>query len=428
MNSVYIVKGNIIYTSRPAEFAVILNGYMIVRDGRIAYCGESIPSEFESYPVEDYGDNLIIPGFVDTHAHAPQFCNRGLGMDKELLPWLETYTFPEEAKFSDLDYAKTVYSAFVNELWRYGTTRSILFGTIHKESTLLLMRLLSEAGLSAFVGKVNMDRNSPDYLIEDTDQSLHDTRVWLEEARQFGPLVRPIVTPRFVPSCTSRLMSGLGDLAVEYNVPIQSHLSENHGEIEWVHSLHPDSSSYTDVYCEHRLMGTVPTVMAHCIHLSDEEMERMHETKTMVAHCPYSNVNLSSGIAPIRKLLNHGISIALGSDISGGHDISMAKVLTEAVGLSKMKWAEVDASYASLTLPEAFYMATKGGGQFFGDVGSFETGYEFDALVIDDHELFDPNERSIEERLERWLYIGDDRHIVGRYVAGKLLDEPPMAM
>jgi guanine deaminase len=223
-------------------------------------------------------------------------------------------------------------------------------------------------------------------------------------------------------------MSGLGDLAVEYNVPIQSHLSENHGEIEWVHSLHPDSSSYTDVYCEHRLMGTVPTVMAHCIHLSDEEMERMHETKTMVAHCPYSNVNLSSGIAPIRKLLNHGISIALGSDISGGHDISMAKVLTEAVGLSKMKWAEVDASYASLTLPEAFYMATKGGGQFFGDVGSFETGYEFDALVIDDHELFDPNERSIEERLERWLYIGDDRHIVGRYVAGKLLDEPPMAM
>ena len=139
-------------------------------------------------------------------------------------------------------------------------------------------------------------------------------------------------------------------------------------------------------------------------------------------------MNLSSGIAPIRKLLNHGISIALGSDISGGHDISMAKVLTEAVGLSKMKWAEVDASYASLTLPEAFYMATKGGGQFFGDVGSFETGYEFDALVIDDHELFDPNERSIEERLERWLYIGDDRHIVGRYVAGKLLDEPPMAM
>ena len=286
------------------------------------------------------------------------------------------------------------------------------------------MELLQKAGLSAYVGKVNMDRNSPEFLIEDTHQSLADTKEWLEASAQFGPLVKPIITPRFDPSCTSELMSGLGNLAEAYNVPVQSHLSENHGEIEWVAALHPEAANYTDVYYEHHLMGKVPTVMAHCIHLSDVEMDRMAETQTMVSHCPYSNVNLSSGIAPIRKLFERKIPIGLGSDISGGHIVSMAKVLTEAIGLSKMKWVEVDQTYAPLTLSEAFYMATKSGGKFFGKVGSFEKGCELDALVIDDTTLFDPNERSLEERLERWLYVGDDRHIVERYVAGKVAPEP----
>ena len=424
MNSTIILKGNILYTPRPSEFVAIQQGYVIAVDGVVVHCGESIPPAYGEHPITDYGDHLIIPGFVDTHAHAPQYCNRGLGMDKELLPWLETYTFPEEAKFSDQEYARLVYGAFVHDLWRNGTTRSILFGTIHKDSTLVLMELLQKAGLSAYVGKVNMDRNSPEFLIEDTQQSLADTKEWLEASAQFGPLVKPIITPRFVPSCTSELMSGLGNLAEAYNVPVQSHLSENHGEIEWVAALHPEAANYTDVYYEHHLMGKVQTVMAHCIHLSDVEMDRMAETQTMVSHCPYSNVNLSSGIALIRKLFERKIPIGLGSDISGGHIVSMAKVLTEAIGLSKMKWVEVDQTYAPLTLSEAFYMATKGGGKFFGKVGSFEKGCELDALVIDDTTLFDPNERSLEERLERWLYVGDDRHIVERYVAGKVAPEP----
>ena len=424
MNSTLILKGNILYTPDPSTFVSIQQGYIIAVDGVVVHCGESIPTVYAEYDVVDYGDNLIIPGFVDTHAHAPQYCNRGLGMDKDLLPWLETYTFPEEAKFSDPDYARLVYGAFVHDLWRNGTTRSILFGTIHKDSTLVLMELLQKAGLSAYVGKVNMDRNSPEFLIEETKQSLLDTKAWLDGAAQFDPLVKPIITPRFVPSCTSELMTGLAKLAKEYNVPVQSHLSENHGEIDWVASLHPESSNYTDVYYEHHLMGTVPTVMAHCIHLSDVEMDRMAETQTMVSHCPYSNVNLSSGIAPIRKLFERNIPIGLGSDISGGHIVSMAKVLTEAIGLSKMKWAEVDPNYAPLTLSEAFYMATKGGGQFFGHVGSFENGCELDALIIDDTSLFDPNERSLEERLERWLYVGDDRHIIERYVVGRVVPSP----
>ena len=166
MHSTIILKGNILYTPGPSEFVAIQHGYVIAVDGVVVHCGESIPPAYAEHAITNYGDHLIIPGFVDTHAHAPQYCNRGLGMDKELLPWLETYTFPEEAKFSDQEYARLVYGAFVRDLWRNGTTRSILFGTIHKDSTLVLMELLQKAGLSAYVGKVNMDRNSPEFLIE----------------------------------------------------------------------------------------------------------------------------------------------------------------------------------------------------------------------------------------------------------------------
>ena len=421
-----IVKGNLIDCTDKCTIRIREKSCILIKNNVIfnVYSENMLPDSYKDEKVVDYKDALIFPGLVEMHLHAPQFPFRGLGTDMELLDWLNTYTFPEEAKYKNIDYAKKAYTKFVESLKKSFTTRAIIFATLHKEATVLLMDLLEESGLKCFVGKVNMDRNSPDFLIEETNQSLVDTKEWLEESIPFGPLVKPIITPRFVPSCTSELMSGLGKLAEEYNVPIQSHLSENHGEIDWVASLHPESPNYTDVYYEHRLMGQVPTVMAHCIHLSDVEIDRMAETQTMVSHCPYSNVNLSSGIAPIRKLMKRNIPIGLGSDISGGHIVSMANVLTEAIGLSKMKWVEVDSNYAPLTLSGAFYMATKGGGKFFGKVGSFEKGCDLDALIIDDTSIFDPNERTLEERLERWLYVGDDRHIVERYVAGHIVPNP----
>ena len=422
MNStIQILKGHILYTPNPQAFTIIEHGYIVVKDVHIVYVGQTIPHEYLDYPITDYGDKLIIPGFVDTHVHAPQYCNRGLGMDMELLPWLETYTFPEEHKFEDTQYAIKVYTEFVNDLKRQGTMRAVIFSTIHAAGTIALMKLIDAAGISAFVGKVNMDRNSPDYLTEDREQSITDTIHCMSAALECSPNVNYIITPRFVPTCSSKLMKELGKLAKKYNVPIQSHLCENKGEIAWVKELHPDSESYTAVYEDHYLLGKQPAIMAHCIHLTDDEIDILQRTNTMVAHCPYSNNNLASGIAPIRKLLEAGILVGLGSDISGGHFTSMARVLTEAIQLSKMKWIEVDNQYKPLSLSEAFYMATRGGGQFFGHVGSFEENFEFDALIIDDSSLFDVNERSPLERLERWLYIGDDRQIIHRYCRGKLL-------
>jgi guanine deaminase len=164
--------------------------------------------------------------------------------------------------------------------------------------------------------------------------------------------------------------------------------------------------------------------MAHCVHSDAAEIELMAKNNVYVAHCPSSNANLSSGIAPIRRIIKQGVSVGLGSDVAGGHQVSIAQVMVATVQASKLKWLETKKTEDFITMREAFFLATKGGGSFFGQVGSFEAGYEFDALVIQDHYVVDPNQRSLEERLHRFIYIGDDRDIIARYVAGKKVDHP----
>ena len=174
----------------------------------------------------------------------------------------------------------------------------------------------------------------------------------------------------------------------EYQVPVQSHLSENLSEIAWVKELFPWSSCYGDVYHQCGLFGReAKTIMAHCVHSCDIEVEMMREKGVYVAHCPQSNINLSSGIAPIRRYLEEGIPVGLGSDIAGGANLSMFRHMADAIGASKLYWRLVDQEKKPLTMEEVFYLATKGGGSFFGKAGSFEKGYELDALVMDDHDI-----------------------------------------
>ncbi|NLV76774.1 MAG: guanine deaminase, partial [Tissierellia bacterium] len=380
--------------------------------------------KYKEYPIKDFTGKMIIPGFIDLHLHAPQYPNRGLGLDKELIPWLDTYTFPEEAKYGDMEYAKRVYSKLIKDLWREGTTRSVIFSSIHTESTKLLMDMLIEAGLGAYVGKVNMDRNTTPELTEDTQRSIVETEEIILEYRNKSDLVKPIITPRFVPTCSVELMKGLGKLAINHGVPVQSHLSENTSEVEWVRELHPELPNYASVYNEYGLFGQTSTVMAHCIYNTEDEIELMKKNGVFVAHCPYSNYNLSSGIMPVRKFLDNKIQVGLGSDISGGNSLSIPSVITAAIQASKMKWLETNKKLQPLTSSEAFYLGTKGGGAFFGKVGSFEEGYELDALVIDDSSLMCGDRLSLEERIQKFIYIGDDRNIIHRYVCGNEVWEP----
>lgn len=419
-----VLKGDIVFTSEKENFQIYENSYIIIEEGKVVKIIDELEEIYKSYDLRDYSGKLIIPGFTDLHLHAPQFPNRGLGLDKELIPWLDIYTFPEEGKYIDLEYSKKVFSRLINELWKNGTTRSAVYSTIHKESTKLLMDMFIESGLGAYIGKVNMDRNTAEYLTEDTFQSSKDTLEIIEEYKNKSDIVKPIITPRFAPTCTPKLLKDLGEIAIKYNIPLQSHLSENRSEVEWVKELFPESKDYASVYDKFNLLGQTPTIMAHCIYNTDEEIDLMAENEVYAAHCPYSNYNLSSGIMPVRKYLNKGVPVGLGSDISGGHSLSIPNVIVGTIQASKMTWLDTNKELEALKFTEAFYLATKGGGSFFGKVGSFEKGYEFDALVIDDSSLSDINDLTIEERVQKFVYIGDDRNIIERYVQGKQIQEP----
>jgi len=270
------------------------------------------------------------------------------------------------------------------------------------------------------VGKVNMDRNSPEILCEESAaRSAADTRHWLENTVGRYKNVTPIITPRFIPSCSDELMNELALLQKEFNVPVQSHLSENPIEIDLVKELCPASVSYGDAYDQFGLFGgDAPTIMAHCVWPSESEIELLRKRQVYVAHCPQSNENISSGIAPVRCFIDNDIRVGLGSDVAGGCHTSLFRAMTDAIQMSKLRWRLVDSSKAPLTLEEAFYLGTKGGGGFFGKVGSFEQGYEFDALVIDDQKLEPPFKINIADRLARVIYLSDDRHICGKYIRG----------
>jgi guanine deaminase len=412
-----IYRANILFTKERTHFEVIERGYVVVDDsGRVVEVTEHLSAEHEGVEVVDYGDRLLIPAMNDLHVHAPQYRNQGIAMDLELLPWLQNYTFPEEMKYCDTKYAERMYRRFVHDMWRFGTMRACLFATIHKESTLLLMNIFKETGMGALVGKVAMNRNCPEGLTETVDDMVQGYEELIKECGEDG-LVRPIITPRFVPSCTPEMLRACGELAAKYQLPVQSHLSENKDEIAWVKELEPESTCYGDAYDRYGLFGQTPTVMAHCVWSDGEELELIKRRGVVVAHCPTSNFNVASGMAPIRKFLDEGVKVGLGSDISGGHDLSIFRMMVYAIQVSKMHYQQ-NHDVPFLSLSEVFWIATKSAGSFFGRVGSFEPGYEFDALVIDDSDLNHDN-YTLLERLERYIYLGDDRQISNRFCSGK---------
>ncbi|MCL2368947.1 MAG: amidohydrolase family protein, partial [Oscillospiraceae bacterium] len=213
----FVLQGNLCYSTALRELQTHPDAYLVCLNGKSAGTFQSLPEQYRDLPLIDCGDNLILPGLVDLHTHAPQFSYRALGMDLELIDWLNTYTFPEEAHYADLGYALPAYQDFVADLRRGPNTRSLIFATRHVPATVLLMDLLEESGLVTMVGKVNMDRHAPDPLREtDADTSLRDTRTWLTEVSGRYTRTSPILTPRFIPSCSDELLAGLGEIQREY--------------------------------------------------------------------------------------------------------------------------------------------------------------------------------------------------------------------
>ncbi|KAL2915817.1 hypothetical protein HK105_204518 [Polyrhizophydium stewartii] len=327
----------------------------VAASGRIAFVEEVRPGEagakaaalarlkaawrFDDASVVELGvHQFLVPGLVDTHIHAPQYVFTGTGYDLTLLQWLEKYTFPREAAYGDTEYARETFGKVVRRTVRCGTTTACYYATTHLAATKALADVVHEVGQRAFVGKVNMDRNSPDYYVETTAESLASTRAIVDYIRTTlqSPLVTPVLTPRFVPSCTPELMRGLGDIAAEFDLPVQSHLSETPSEIEWVAALHPECTSYSDVYARYGLL-TSRTIMAHCVHLSRAERDLLRERGVGISHCANSNFCLHSGALNVRRLLLEGHDkLGLGTDVAGGYSPSLLDAMRQSIIASKV--------------------------------------------------------------------------------------------
>lgn len=384
----------------------------------------------------------FLPGFVDLHVHAPQWPQAGVALDEPLNVWLDECTFPLEAKYADLDFAEAVYSDLVSQLLARGTTTVLYFATVHREASLTLAKLCAKLGQRGLVGKVVMDdptMNPPYYCDASTDAALEETEKFIQEVQALNEQtpqgVYPVITPRFVPSCTDASLAGLGALAKKYQVHVQSHCSEGQWEHDYV--MERFGKSDTEVLRDFGLLGK-KSVMAHCNFIDEHDGQIFKETGTAVAHCPISNAYFANGVIPIRRLLKQGVTIGLGTDISGGFSPSLYDNIKQAVMSSRMLEDGVDVKKAPaergvadarISVIEAFSLATKGGGDALGmQVGILAAGYACDLQVIDTTHTSNPLPNfgvftEPEAVLAKILYLANSSNIRQVWVQGRLVHE-----
>lgn len=416
-NGIQIYRSHMATAPERGRLECLEHAYIAVKNGVIEEISPELPEKYQGLPVTDFGDGILIPAFSDLHIHASQFTERGIGMDCLLFDWLNSYTFPQEAGFSELSYAEKVYPRVISELLRHGTMHASFFTTIHYDACDLFFRLLKESGMYAFTGKVNMDMNSPDYLTEDTEESIRETDRFIAE-HSGDTHVKPILTPRFAPTCSEALLKGLAEIGRRRHVGLQTHLVESRAEADWAKELFPAYRTDGDIYEQLGLLDNGPSIMAHVIFPEETDREILKKHGCVSVHCPDATTNITAGIMPVSDLAGEGLALAMGSDIGGGHFPAVYRQVGRAVQLSKMK-EFYEPGYRRITFADAFYMATAGGGSVFGKVGQLKKGYIFNALVIDGLED-DGVRHTVPELLERFCYIGDDRNIVRRFLDGRM--------
>ena len=390
-----------------------------------------------TYQLDQKGTTFLFPGFVDSHTHASQYCNTGILGSTTLLSWLETYTFPMESSFADVVRARRIYNRVVARTLANGTTCAAYYATLHVPATNLLADICLRKGQRALVGRVCMDRMTPEgYRDASPSSAVEATKQVMEHCQSIdaeGRLIRPVITPRFAPSCTGPCLDALGKLRLESNAWCQTHVSENKTEIELVRELFPKSRDYVSVYNNTGLLGE-RTILAHAVHLTADEIEMIRETKTKISHCPASNTAITSGAARIRKLIDKGVTVSLGTDMSGGYSPSILEMAKQAMCVSR-HIAMTEGEEHKLSVEEVLFLATMSGAKSVGlenRVGSFEVGKEFDAQLIDlDH--VDENGVCHEgtgqtdcfgwetwpDRVAEWVWTGDDRNVCAVWVCGR---------
>ncbi len=419
-----VFKGNMIYTKEPKRFEILEQGYVTVDDaGRIVSVSKEAPEGIETAHVVDFENHMVIPGFTDLHLHPNQYPNDGLGYNYELMEWIENYATPVNGLYKNEQITRRIFSALIEDLWRYGILHSVQFGALDLRTNDILFEMMIDSGLYCYLGKNHTDYKKDRHEVETTQESMRCAQYLIDKWEGKSPRVHYIMTPSFAPGCTEEMMKWCGEMSRKYKLPLQSHLDENKKEVGMVLDRFTDCKNYAQVYQKYHMFGNdIKTVMAHCVYTTEDEIQALRYAGVYVAHCPHSNCNLGSGIMPLRRYLDMGIKVGLGSDISAGHTLNMMDNMRSAMEMSKVLY--VEEGEMPLSTSEAFYLATKGGGSFFGEVGSFERGYLFNALVVEDDAVASIGGHTLEERIERFIYNGDDRQIKQRFVEGKELKKP----
>jgi len=409
-----VYRGRIFNPCGPEELEELNPGYLAVdAEGRIASYGswdEEARRRFGKAEWVDYGDKLILPGFIDVHLHLPQLDVRGRD-GAELLEWLEKYIYPAESAFADPEVARVTARRLFQELVRNGTTCAAIYSSVHPRSAEVAFEEAAEFGIRALIGKVLMDRNATPALEEDPARGIEESLKLYErwDGYDRGRL-HYAFTPRFAPACSEGLLKQIGQIAQEHGAYIQTHLAETEAELQWVRELFPGYKSYTEVYHKLGLLGS-RTIVGHAIHLSEDEYKLLAETGTKIAHCPSANLFLHSGRMKLERMDAHGIEVGLGSDIGAGPSLSMFDLMRDMYYLNRVSPLR------------AFYHATLGGAHVLGlegEIGSFAPGKEADFIVVDPSPLIDPR-AELRELLSQLLFRGDDRQIHATYVRGRRL-------
>ncbi|MCU0525244.1 MAG: guanine deaminase [Elainella sp. Prado103] len=406
------------------------DGLLVVESGLIQAVGDygSLQAEYSDLPTTHYSNQLIMPGFVDTHIHYPQI-EMVAAYGEQLLEWLNQYTFPTEAKFQDESYARKIAACFLDELLKNGTTTALVFAAVFPESVDAFFTEAFQRNLRMIAGKVMMDRNAPDYIRDTTESSYEQTKQLIQKWHKKGRLLYA-VTPRFAVTSSDRQLQLAGQLLQEFpDVYLHTHLSENVKEVALVSELFPDSNGYLDVYDQAGLVCH-RSVFAHGVQLTDAEFERLSAAQAAIACCPTSNLFLGSGLFKFDRAKSraHPVKLGMGTDIGAGTSFSLLQTANEAYKVAQLQGM-------SLSAFKSLYLATLGGAEALNlaeQIGNFTPGKEADFIVLDlqatsllklRNPQVPPTLETLADTVFALTILGDDRSIQATYIAGELAYE-----
>lgn len=416
------------YVPETGSVRYVPDGLLVVENGIVKAFGayDRLQEQFSDIPASEYPGMLLMPGFIDMHVHYSQ-TGMIAAYGKQLLDWLNQYTFPTELKFKDREYAAQVAAIFIDELLRNGTTTAVVLAAVFSASVDAFFEAASRRNLRAIAGKVMMDRNAPKYLTDTAQESYRDSKQLIEKWHHNQRLLYA-VSPRFAPTSTPEQLMLAGKLLQEHpDVYLHTHLSENVNEVAWVKELFPECKGYLDVYDRAGLV-TERSIFAHGVQLTNAEFQRLSEAKSTIAFCPTSNLFLGSGLFDIEqaKSIDFPVKVGLATDVGAGTSLSMLQTANEAYKVAQLR-------QYSLSAFQALFLATLGGARALcidDRLGNFEVGKEADFVVLDLRSTPLQAFRNsaapattlaeIADRAFSLIIMGDDRAVEATYILGEL--------